>query len=62
MREGQIMSVIGKTVRSKATGQKGTITGVSGNRLSVSFDGHASITAPMSAFSIDSDLQKEIEE
>ena len=56
------MEIIGKTVKSKATGQEGIITGVSGNKLSVSFDGHASITAPMSAFNIDSDLQKEIEE
>ena len=56
------MSVIGKTVKSKATGLQGVITGVSGNKISVSFDGHASISAPMSAFDIDSDLQKEIEE
>ncbi len=39
------MGVIGKTVKSKATGQKGIITGIAGNKLSVSFDGHASISA-----------------
>lgn len=56
------MSVIGKTVKSKATGQIGTITGISGNKLSVSFDGHASITVPISLFDIDPDIMKEIEE
>lgn len=56
------MNVIGKTVKSKATGQKGIITGITGNKLSVSFDGHASISAPISVFDIDPELQKEIEE
>ena len=56
------MDVIGKTVRSKATGMTGTITGVSGNKISVTFDGHASITAPINVFDIDQDILQAIEE
>ena len=56
------MDVIGKTVRSKATGMIGTVTGFSGGKLSVSFDGHASISAPMDLFDIDPEVRQAIEE
>lgn len=47
------MNFISITVKSKATGQTGTITGISGNKLSVSFDGRTSISAPLDLFDID---------
>lgn len=56
------MEIIGKTVRSKATGMVGTITGISGSKISVSFDGHASITAPINVFDIDQDILQALEE
>lgn len=56
------MNIIGLTVKSKATGQTGTVTGISGNKLCVSFDGHASIAAPIDLFDIDSETKKAIEE
>ena len=56
------MKIIGKIVRSKATGMAGTITGFSGGKISVSFDGHASISAPMDLFDIDPEVRQAIEE
>ena len=55
------MSAIGAIVTSKATGQKATITGIAGNKLSVSFDGHASVSVPLSLLNIDPELKEEIE-
>ena len=55
------MSVIGRTVKSKATGLKGIITGISGNKLSVCFEGNISITVPVSALDIDEETMKLIE-
>ena len=56
------MEIIGKIVKSKATGMIGTVTGFSGGKLSVSFDGHASISAPMDLFDIDPEVRQAIEE
>ena len=55
------MEIIGKAVKSKATGMKGTITGISGNKVSVSFDGHASIPVPYSLLEIDEETMNAIE-
>lgn len=55
------MSIIGKAIISKATGKKAIIKAVSGNKLSVSFDGLATVTVPMDLFYIDSKLKEEIE-
>lgn len=56
------MKAIGKTIRSKVTGKIGTITGLSGGKISVTFDGHASITASIDLFDIDPELRQVIEE
>ena len=55
------MSAIGTTVTSKATGQKATVTGFTGNKILISFDGHASIPVPLSLLDIDPYTKEEIE-
>ena len=57
----RIMEIIGKTAKSKATGMTGIITGINGNKVSISFDGHASISVPVSLLEIDEETMSAIE-
>lgn len=55
------MSAIGTTVTSKATGKKATITGFTGNKVLISFDGHASVPVSLSLLNLDPYAKEEIE-
>ena len=57
----RIMEIIGKTAKSKATGMTGIITGINGNKVSISFDGHASISVPVALLEIDEETMSAIE-
>ena len=50
----------GQKVKSKATGAIGILTGISGNKLSVSFESGFSITVPIEALEIEEELLKQI--
>ena len=46
----------GQKVRSKATGTEGTLTGISGNKVSVAFESGFSIVVPIETLEIEDEL------